>query len=237
MTNAQTGLIVALDHTSLTEAEELARQLEGGVDAFKVGLTLFAGYGPEAVRRIRQYGPVFCDLKLHDIPHQVGLAAGKLAELGCWMLTVHASGGRQMIRSAVNAAAEVEAPPIVAAVTTLTSLSSADLAELGQGSNVADQVVRLAGVAVGAGARAVVCSPLEIEILLREFGDQLKLVVPGIRPAGAKREDQSRTMSPAEAAKSGAGYVVVGRPITGSEDPVAAAILIIEEMRLARLPV
>jgi len=231
----KTGLIVALDHTDLAQAEELARQLKNSVDGFKVGLTLFTAAGPNAVKRISKSGPVFCDLKLHDIPHQVGLAAANLGRLGVWMLTVHASGGRQMVAAAVKAGSEFDQPPIVAAVTTLTSLRSGDLLELGQDSNVQDQVMRLAGVAIGAGADAVVCSPLEADNLRSEFGDGIKLVVPGIRPAGAALGDQSRVTTPAEAARAGATYIVVGRPITGSKDPLTAASLIIEEMRLATL--
>jgi len=230
------GLIVALDHSDLMQAEQLARQLKSTVDGFKVGLTLFTGAGPNAVTRINEYGPVFCDLKFHDIPHQVGLAAANLGRLGVWMLTVHASGGQKMVAAAVEAGSEFERPPIVAAVTALTSLRSGDLLELGQGSNVQDQVLRLAGVAIEAGADAVVCSPLEVEKLRSEFGDEIKLVVPGIRPAGATAGDQSRVTTPAEAARAGASYIVVGRPIANSKDPWATASSIVEEMRLTSLP-
>jgi orotidine-5'-phosphate decarboxylase len=215
-------LIVALDSPDLDESEALARQLAGRVDAFKVGLTLFLGHGPEAVRRIGAFGRIFCDLKLHDIPHQVGLAAAQLTELGVWMFTVHASGGVAMVRAAADAASESNDPPLVAAVTVLTSLDRDDLMRMGVKADPAEQVLRLANTAVRGGATALVCSANEVKLLRRELGSEIVLVTPGIRPAGSEAGDQARVMTPAGAARAGAGYVVVGRPITGSPDPVEA---------------
>ena len=218
-----TGLIVALDNPDLEESVKLAEQLSGRVGAFKVGMTLFYGHGPEAVRRIEEFGPVFCDLKLHDIPHQVGLAAARLSDLGVWMFTVHASGGTAMVAAAAKAAAASEKPPLVAAVTVLTSLNGEDLSAMGVGVTPEEQVLRLAKLAVDAGATALVCSANEVAMLRNELGPGIVLVTPGIRPAGGEAGDQARVMTPAEAAAAGSSYIVVGRPITGAPDPARAA--------------
>ncbi|HEX2178230.1 MAG TPA: orotidine-5'-phosphate decarboxylase [Actinomycetota bacterium] len=225
-----TGLIVALDSPDLDESEALARQLAGRVAAFKVGLTLFLGHGPEAVRQIGAHGPIFCDLKLHDIPHQVGLAASQLTELGVWMFTVHASGGSAMVAAAARAASAAANPPLVAAVTVLTSLDRDELALLGVEAEPEDQVLRLARRSVEAGATALVCSANEVERLRRELAGQTVLVTPGIRPAGSDAGDQARVMTPAHAAAAGSNYIVVGRPITGAPDPVVAAEKITAEL-------
>jgi orotidine-5'-phosphate decarboxylase len=225
-----TGLIVALDSPDLDESEALAGQLAGRVAAFKVGLTLFTGHGPEAVRRIGSHGPVFCDLKLHDIPHQVGLAAARLSDLGVWMFTIHASGGISMVMAAVDAASASENPPLVAAVTVLTSLDRDDLQRMGIRAEPEQQVVRLARTAIKGGATALVCSANEVELLRRELGPEIVLVTPGIRPAGAEAGDQARVMTPSGAAAAGSSYIVVGRPITGSPDPVAAVESILKEL-------
>jgi orotidine-5'-phosphate decarboxylase len=225
-----TGLIVALDSPDLDESEALARQLAGRVAAFKVGLTLFLGHGPEAVRRIGAHGPIFCDLKLHDIPHQVGLAASQLTELGVWMFTVHASGGSAMVAAAARAASAAANPPLVAAVTVLTSLDRDELALLGVEAEPEEQVLRLARRSVEAGATALVCSANEVERLRRELGGEIVLVTPGIRPAGSDVGDQARVMTPAHAAAAGSSYIVVGRPITGAPDPVEAVEKITAEL-------
>ncbi|MGH2720697.1 MAG: orotidine-5'-phosphate decarboxylase [Actinomycetota bacterium] len=217
------GVIAALDHTELAAAERAARELEGLVDAFKVGATLFAAHGPEALQAVGAHGPVFCDLKLHDIPEQVGSAVGALSAQGVWMLTVHASGGTAMVAAAAAAAAAVPEPPLVAAVTVLTSLDAGDLDAVGQGRDPLAQVVRLARLATGAGARALVCSAEEVGRLRTLLGPDVVLVVPGIRPAGSDHGDQARVSSPASAARAGASFLVVGRPITRAPDPRAAA--------------
>lgn len=225
-----TGLIVALDSPDLSESELWARQLSGRVAAFKVGLTLFMRHGPESVMRIGEHGPVFCDVKLHDIPHQVGLAAAQLTELGVWMFTIHASGGSAMVKAAAKSAQASDHPPLVAAVTVLTSLDKQDLLSMGIDSEPQDQVARLARTAVDAGATSLVCSANEVVLLRQQLGPDIILVTPGIRPAGAAAGDQARVMSPAKAAAAGSSYIVVGRPITDAPDPVRAAEDILVEL-------
>lgn len=223
-------LIVALDDPDLPKAEALAREIGGSVDALKVGLTLFSAYGPEAIMEIAQHAPVFCDLKLHDIPHQVAAAAAELSRQSVWMFTVHASGGAEMVRAAVRAAGERPTSPLVAAVTVLTSLDAAMLEAVGQAPDPLAQVVRLARLSVDAGASAIVCSPHEIEAVRAEVPDTVKIVTPGIRPRDWGRDDQARTMTPLEAARASADYVVVGRPVTAAADPAAAAAQIKAEL-------
>jgi orotidine-5'-phosphate decarboxylase len=224
------GLIVALDGDDLVSAEGLARRLTGAVDAFKVGLTLFAAHGPEALFEIGQHGRVFCDLKLHDIPTQVRGAARSLASKGVWLTTVHASGGRAMVAAAVEGAGAAGSGTLVAAVTVLTSLDAAELGSLGVAADPAGQVLRLATLAVGAGAQALVCSPQEVAAVRAEVGPGVLLVTPGIRPAGGDPGDQSRVATPRAAVAAGADYLVVGRPITAATDPRAAAEAIRAEM-------
>lgn len=221
---------MALDDPDLPKAEALAQQLSGKVDALKVGLTLIHGYGPEAVLEIGQHGPVFLDAKLHDIPHQIAGAVSEIARLKVWMFTLHSSGGPSMISAAAEALATNPHPPLIAAVTVLTSLSSHDLARVGQGSDPQEQVLRLATLALEAGATAIVCSPQEVAAIRKEFGPDPILVVPGIRLGGARADDQARVMTPAMAAEAGASYVVVGRPVTGSPDPLETAELIVSEL-------
>jgi orotidine-5'-phosphate decarboxylase len=224
------GLIVALDGDDLVAAEGLARCLTGAVDAFKVGLTLFAAHGPEALFEIGQHGRVFCDLKLHDIPTQVRGAARSLASKGVWLTTVHASGGRAMVAAAVEGAGAAGSGTLVAAVTVLTSLDAAELGSLGVAADLAGQVLRLATLAVGAGAQALVCSPQEVAAVRAEVGPGVLLVTPGIRPAGGDLGDQSRVATPRAAVAAGADYLVIGRPITAAVDPRAAAEAIRAEM-------
>ncbi|HEY2668228.1 MAG TPA: orotidine-5'-phosphate decarboxylase [Actinomycetota bacterium] len=224
------GLIVALDGDDLIAAEGLARCLTGVVDAFKVGLTLFAAHGPEALFEVGQHGKVFCDLKLHDIPTQVQGAARSLASKGVWLTTVHASGGRAMVAAAVEGAGAAGSGTLIAAVTVLTSLDAADLGSLGVAADPLAQVLRLARLAVGAGAQALVCSPQEVAAVRAEVGPGVLLVTPGIRPLGGDAGDQSRVATPAAAVAAGADYLVVGRPITAAADPRAAAAAIRAEM-------
>lgn len=221
------GLIVALDDPDLESSEGLAKDLAGRVAACKIGSTLFAEHGPEAIFAIGRHAPVFCDLKLHDIPAQVKNAAGVLAKHGIWMITAHASGGREMFEAAVRGAGP---SVIVAGVTVVTSMSESGLESVGQGDDVTAQAVRLGRIAVEAGARALICSGREIEALRSEFGPDVLLVVPGVRPAGSASEDQERIVTPSQAASAGADYIVVGRPITASQDPIAAADQILSEL-------
>jgi orotidine-5'-phosphate decarboxylase len=204
-------LIVALDQPDLPKAEALAAELSGRVAAFKIGLTLFSAYGPKAISDVGRHGPVFSDLKFHDIPHQVGAAAAEMARLGVWMFTVHASGGAAMVEAAVQAAGTGEGAPLVAAVTVLTSLADGGMVD------------RLAATALSAGAAALVCSGHEAARLRRSLGKEVVLVVPGIRRSHDENRDQIRVATPEQAAEAGANYVVVGRPITGAADPGAAA--------------
>lgn len=223
------GVIVALDDPDLDAAEELAARLAGLVGTFKVGLTLFSGHGPEAVRRIGRHGRVFLDAKLHDIPEQVARAAREVAGLGVWMVSVHASGGRRMVRAAVEAVAGADPRPLVAGVTVLTSLTPGELAEVGQGADPAAQALRLALLAVEEGAPALVSSPLEVAALRSAFPEAV-LVATAIRPAGAAAADQFRVGTPAAAAAAGADFLVVGRAITEAPDPVAAAVGVLGEL-------
>lgn len=233
-----TKLIVALDEADQWTNEIVAKKLEGHVDHFKIGLTYFAASGPLAIQSIQRYGKVFCDLKLHDIPHQVGNVASALAGHGVWMFTVHASGGYQMVKAAVDATRLIDPRtgdsaaegPVVAGVTVLTSLSAQGLGEVGQSEDIDGQVRRLARLAVDAGAGAIVCSPHEISLVRKEVGGDALVVTPGIRQAGSLPEDQRRIMTPAKAAEAGADYIVVGRPITGAPEPLQAAKSIIEEL-------
>jgi orotidine-5'-phosphate decarboxylase len=204
-------LIVALDQPDLPKADALAAKLSDKVAAFKIGLTLFSAYGPQAVGDIARHGRVFCDLKFHDIPQQVGSAAAEMARLGVWMFTVHASGGSAMVEAAVKGAGGERGTPLVAAVTVLTSLKDGRLVE------------DLAETAVSSGAQALVCSAREAAKLRARFGEPTLLVVPGIRRASEEPADQERTATPEQAAQAGADYVVVGRPITQAADPGAAA--------------
>lgn len=221
------GLIVALDDPDLEKAEALAKDLAGKVSACKIGSTLFAEHGPESVFAIGRHAPVFCDLKLHDIPAQVENASRVLAKQGIWMLTVHASGGSGMFEAAGRGAGP---SVILAGVTVLTSMSDADLESVGQGRDLTGQALRLGRIAIQAGARALICSGREIGALRTEFGSDVLLVVPGVRPSGSAIGDQQRVVTPSQAAAAGADHVVVGRPITESSDPIAAAEQILREL-------
>ena len=229
-------IIVALDLPSQQKALELAEKLAPLVGAFKVGKQLFISSGPDVVRKLRATGAkVFLDLKLHDIPNTVAEAVIAATDLDVQMTTVHASGGTEMLAAAENAAHEQAAmlradPLLVLAVTVLTSMDEGNLAELGVGGKVQEQVLRLAKLATVAGLRGLVCSPQEIEMLRAELGDDIQLVTPGIRPATIKTDDQKRTMTPAEAIQAGANWLVIGRPITSANDPRAAAIGILHSI-------
>jgi len=222
-------LIVALDLPDADRALALAARLAPVVGALKVGLELFTAAGPDIVRRLRAAGAaVFLDLKLHDIPHTVARAVEAAVRLDVQMLTVHTGGGRAMLAAAEQAArAEAQrrgqAPPLVLGVTVLTSLDDAALAETGVASGAAAQVERLARLAVSAGLRGLVCSPLELPVLRAALPREIQLVTPGIRPPGTDAGDQRRTLGPREALAAGADWLVVGRPILAAPDPRAAA--------------
>lgn len=213
-------LALALDVDDLIPALRLARELSPWFGTMKVGLELYSAAGPEAITSLVDLGvDVFCDLKLHDIPNTVAGAARSVADLAPDYLTVHASGGHDMVRAAVDALPATR----VVGVTVLTSLSDADLTRLGMTGSARDVVRRLALLAVEAGARALVCSPLEVADVRREVGPDVVLVTPGVRPAGAVTGDQARVATPRQALADGADLIVVGRPITGAVDVAAAA--------------
>lgn len=219
-------VIVALDTTDLARASAWAAATAPHVGLFKLGLEFFLANGAAGVRAIAGR-PVFLDLKLHDIPNTVAGGVRAVLDLRPRMLTIHASGGAAMIAAARRAAETAGAErPMILGVTVLTSLDAAALAATGVAASPADQVLRLARLALSAGADALVCSPQEVAMLRAAFGSDAKLVVPGIRPAGSSSDDQARTMTPAEAVEAGADWVVVGRPITGAADPAAAAAAI-----------
>jgi orotidine-5'-phosphate decarboxylase len=222
-------IIAALDVPEPAAAAALARKLAGHVGMVKVGLELFVAHGRAAVEAVRPFGlPIFLDLKWHDIPQTVEAAARGAAGLGVALVTVHASGGSEMIAAArrglsAGAAAAGVAAPKLLAVTVLTSLGADDLRELGFGGTPAAIALRLGRLAVDAGADGLVCSPEEVAQLRRELGPAPLLVVPGIRPAGAATGDQRRTGTPRASLQAGATHLVIGRPLRDSPDPAAAA--------------
>jgi orotidine-5'-phosphate decarboxylase len=225
----------AIDRPDVDGALALGRGLAGAVGGLKLGLEFTTANGPEGVRRVAGLGlPLFLDLKLHDIPNTVAGAVRAAAGLGGAMLTVHAPGGRAMLRAAADAAKASKVPPTILAVTVLTSLSDADLAEMGIPEAALDHALRLADLALASGCDGIVCSPLEVAAMRERFGRDVLLVVPGVRPAGSAAGDQRRTLTPAEAIAAGADYLVIGRPITAAPDPAAAARAIAAEIASAR---
>ena len=228
-------ILVAVDTPDLERARELVQGLTGRVGGFKIGLEMFISHGPAFVREVLDGGgKVFLDLKLHDIPNTVAGAAGAAARYGVSFMTVHALGGPEMIRRGVvaaAAAAEAEGfePPVLLAVTILTSHDDEELKTVGIDKSCGEAVLQLAAMASAAGAGGAVCSPLEVSRVRERFPGGA-LVVPGIRPASASADDQSRIATPSKAVASGADYLVIGRPITRSDDPAAAADAIAGEI-------
>lgn len=236
MSNApKDRIIIALDVKDRDEAAKVVSALKDA-RTFKIGLELFTAEGPALFKKLKVLRKdIFLDLKLHDIPNTVAGAARSAARHGVRMMTIHASGGREMMARAVAAAretaeAEKRPRPLLLGVTILTSLKAAELDEVGMNADVAAQVLRLAGLAKAAGMDGVICSPQEIEIVRKEFGPELLVVTPGIRPAWAAAQDQKRIMTPAEAVAKGADYLVIGRPITGAPSPEGAFRRIVEEI-------
>lgn len=223
MSNVRLPIAVALDVADLSTATRLARALGDSVACLKIGLETYLRDGSPGVAEImgaaRPGVELFLDLKLHDIPNTVAGAAQSVAQLRPAMLTVHAAGGPKMIEAAVQALPDTE----ITAVTILTSMSGADLSAVGIVGEPIDAVVRLAQLAVGAGARALVCSPLEVAAVRAAVGPDIRLVTPGVRPAGSALGDQQRVATPKQAIADGADLLVIGRPITGASDPALAA--------------
>ena len=232
-------IIVALDVSHAETALELAGLLAPVVGAFKIGSELFTSGGPEVVHRLRATGAsVFLDLKFHDIPNTVAKAVAAATRLDVQMLTIHTSGGVEMMKAAERAAQETarecgRTAPLVLGVTVLTSLDSLQLSQLGFESNVARQVERLAALAVQAGMRGLVCSPLEVAALRQLLPAQVRLVTPGLRSGAEPDDDQRRTLSPVEALAAGADWLVIGRPIYSAQDPRAATESILSSLSSA----
>ena len=228
-------IIVALDFPTAALALSLVDRLQPTRCRLKVGKELFTATGPELLEKLMQRGfEIFLDLKFHDIPNTTAQACKAAAALGVWMVNVHALGGRQMMEAAREAMAQSAQPPKLIAVTLLTSLAQEDLAELGISATPADMVLRLATLARDSGLDGVVCSAQEAALLRKHCGNEFCLVTPGIRPANASRDDQSRVMTPQAALQAGSSYLVIGRPITQAKDPLQALLDINQEIAGAR---
>ncbi len=228
MTNAAEKIIVALDVATKEKALELVKQLRDQISFFKIGLQLYTAEGPEIVRAVLSTGAkVWLDIKLHDITNTVARAVESANNLGVHMLTIHLSGGSEMIRAATAARAN---NMFLLGVTVLTSATEQTLREIGVAGKVDDQVLRLARLGVEAGIDGVVASPHEIKKLRAEFGDQIKIAVQGIRPSWAEPGDQKRFMTPRKALEAGADYIGIGRPITAHPQPGEAMTKILQEL-------
>jgi len=214
-------IIVALDYPTETQAFQLIDQLDASQCRLKVGKEMFTHLGPAFVEKIQAKGfEVFLDLKYHDIPNTVAKACEAAANLGVWMLNVHASGGRRMMEAAANALANHRNSPHLIAVTVLTSMTQQDLSETGIKASPAEQALMLANLAQSSGAGGVVCSAQEAMMMREKLDDGFLLVSPGIRPTGSQADDQRRIMTPIDAIKAGSNYLVIGRPITQSDNPM-----------------
>jgi orotidine-5'-phosphate decarboxylase len=227
-------LIVALDVSGATQARQIVQSIGESASTYKIGKQLFTAEGPQIVRDLASSGrKVFLDLKFHDIPSTVAAAVRQAAELRVSMLTVHASGGSKMLKAAAEAAIQSPTKPMVLAVTVLTSLSDADLAELGVSGGVLTQVLRLGSLARAAGCGGLVASAMEARELRRELGGDFAIFTPGVRPSGTAAGDQARILTPKEAITAGATYLVVGRPVLEAADPAKAVQAIAREIEEA----
>ncbi|KTG23670.1 orotidine 5'-phosphate decarboxylase [Idiomarina sp. WRN-38] len=216
-------IYVALDYQSASDADALIEQLPSGKVGLKVGKELFTSAGPQWVASLVEKGfSIFLDLKFHDIPNTVAKAVTAAAKLGVDVVNVHASGGSRMMKAAADALKETDNPPLLIGVTVLTSMDESDLKELGISKSVNEQVEYLARLAKSSGLKGVVCSAQEANMLKAACGNDFKLMTPGIRPEGSSKDDQRRTMTPAEAVTVGVDYMVIGRPITQSPNPAQA---------------
>ncbi|HNW83308.1 MAG TPA: orotidine-5'-phosphate decarboxylase [bacterium] len=225
-------IFVALDVNTKAEALEIVNELQGLGACFKIGKQLFTAEGPELVREIVKMGEdVFLDLKYHDIPNTVAMAGAAAAKLGVKVFNVHAGGGRKMMEAVRAEMNKLQNPPMVLAVTVLTSMAEEDLKETGISVSPAEQVKRLALLAKASGMDGVVASPLEVEMIRNACGPDFKILTPGIRPASSSADDQKRIATPASALRSGSDYLVIGRPITGAKDRRKAFIEILKEIQ------
>ncbi len=231
MQENEARVIVALDFPDRTKAEALVDRLDPSLCRLKVGKEMFTRYGPPLVEELRKRGfEIFLDLKFHDIPNTVAAACDAAADLEVWMMNLHASGGRRMMENARERLEKRSQRPLLVAVTILTSLTADEIAEVGYRGGPAENVLRLAKLTKASGLDGVVCSPLEAVELRREIGPEFLLVTPGVRPKASTQDDQRRVMTPGEAIKSGSSYLVVGRPITASDDPIDALKMINAEI-------
>lgn len=231
VSSVQSPLVIALDFPTLDKALMMADLLDPRLCRVKVGKELYTRAGPAILEALHAKGfQVFLDLKFHDIPNTTANAVAVAADLGVWMVNVHASGGRRMMEACVNKLAHYSVKPLLIGVTVLTSMVSSDLAEIGISCSPLDQVYNLAGLAKDSGLDGVVCSAQEAGILKQAYGKEFCLVTPGIRPAFSSIGDQQRVMTPAEALTAGSDYLVVGRPVTQAEEPLVALSKVMAEI-------
>lgn len=224
-------LIVALDYPDMGSAINMAKSLDPEFCRVKVGKELYTRCGPLVLEELHKLGfEVFLDLKFHDIPNTTANAVAVAADLGVWMVNVHASGGRKMMEACVSKLSNYQKKPLLIAVTVLTSMQSDDLLDLGIQVSAQEQVNRLAALSYDVGMDGVVCSSHEVSALKESLGSDFKLVTPGIRPAFAAVGDQKRIMTPREAIQAGSDYLVIGRPITQADSPLEALSLIKQEL-------
>jgi orotidine-5'-phosphate decarboxylase len=224
-------VIVALDYAEAEPARQFVSRVTPQQCRLKVGKELFTSAGPDFVRRLAAQGfDVFLDLKYHDIPSTVAGACKAAAGLGVWMLNVHALGGKRMLEAAREAVSASASPPLLVAVTILTSMEAADLESVGLGGSPEEHVLRLATLASQCGLDGVVCSSRETPLLREYLGSGFRLVTPGIRPAGSQSDDQRRVMTPLDAIKSGSTYLVIGRPVTRADNPSGVLLTINSEL-------
>ena len=224
-------VIVALDYPASEPALALAEQLSPSLCRLKVGKELYTRCGPGLVEKLQAMGfEVFLDLKFHDIPNTVAGAVRAAGELGVWMVNVHAGGGRRMMEAAMESLQAFQNKPLLIAVTVLTSMTEEDLRELGYRETAAQRVLRLAALTADSGLDGVVCSAMEAEELRRARGEDFCLVTPGIRLAGDSANDQRRVVTPGEAMANGADYLVIGRSVTGADNPLRALERVHQEL-------
>lgn len=233
-TNHDPKIVIALDYANTQDALQFAEQLDPAICRLKVGKELFTAAGPKLVEALIAKGfGVFLDLKFHDIPTTVAKACEAASRLGVWMLNVHASGGSAMMEAAREGVERSGQKPILIAVTVLTSMNQEMLNEVGVVGSVSDQVLKLASLTQKSGLDGIVCSAQEAPMIRKALGDKFCLVTPGVRPADAALDDQSRVVTPSQALALGSSYLVIGRPITKSKNPLETLIKIHEEIVLS----